>query len=107
MPRLPFPIRPDGCQQSVPPDPDLNPTYQNVAMHYGFGVLAARPSRPRDKAVVESAVQVTQRWIVAALRHRTFFELEETYAAIRELPDRCRPKAVAEAPGDLRGYPTA
>lgn len=35
------------------------------------------PYKPRDKAKVESGVQVVERWIVAALRHRTFFSLEE------------------------------
>lgn len=66
-------------------DPDLNPTYYDFAQHYGFGIVPARPYRPRDKAKVESAVQVAQRWIVAALRHRKFFSLEELNAAIREL----------------------
>ena len=37
------------------------------------------------KAKVENAVQVAQRWIVAALRHRKFFSLEELNDAIREL----------------------
>jgi transposase len=57
-------------------------------MHYAFGVMPARPYKPRDKAVVESAVQVAQRWIVAALRHRKFFSLAETNDAVRELLDR-------------------
>ena len=34
---------------------------------------------------MENAVQVAQRWIVAALRHRKFFALEELNEAIREL----------------------
>ena len=37
------------------------------------------------KAKVENAVQVAQRWIVAALRHHKFFSLEELNQAIREL----------------------
>ena len=69
-------------------DPDLNPTYHNFAMHYGFGVVPARPYKPRDKAKVENAVQVAQRWIIAALRHRKFFSLEEPNQAIRELLDQ-------------------
>ena len=69
-------------------DPDLNPTYHNFAVHYGFGVVPARPYKPRDKAVVENAVQVAQRWIVAALRHRKFFSLEEANQAIGELLHR-------------------
>jgi transposase len=69
-------------------DPDLNPTYHNFAVHHGFGVLPARPYKARDKAVVESAVQVAQRWIVAALRHHKFFSLEEANQAIGELRER-------------------
>jgi transposase len=66
-------------------DPDLNPTYYNFALHCGFGIVPARPYKPRDKAKVENAVQVAQRWIVAALRHHKFFSLEELNLAIREL----------------------
>ena len=66
-------------------DPDLNPTYYNFALHCGFGIVPARPYKPRDKAKVENAVQVAQRWIVAALRHHKFFSLEELNEAIREL----------------------
>ena len=54
-------------------------------MHCGFGICPARPFKPKDKAKVESAVQVAQRWIVAALRHRKFFSIEELNIAIREL----------------------
>src|SRR6202167_498096 len=50
-----------------------------------MGVVPARPYRPRDKAKVENGVQVCERWIIAALRHRKFFNLEELNQAIREL----------------------
>jgi len=66
-------------------DPDLNPTYQEFAVHYGMGVVPARPYKPRDKAKAESGVQVVERWIVAALRNRKFFSLPELNQAIREL----------------------
>ena len=69
-------------------DPDLNPTYQEFAVHYGMGVVPARPYKPRDKAKAESAVQVVERWIVAALRNRKFFSLPELNQAIRELLQR-------------------
>lgn len=77
-----------GVTKACRYDPDLNPTYQNFAAHYAFGVLPARPYKPRDKAVVENAVQVSQRWILAALRQRKFFSLEEANQAIRELLER-------------------
>jgi transposase len=38
-----------------------------------------------DKAKVESAVQVVQRWIVMRLRHRRFFSIVAINEAIREL----------------------
>ena len=77
-----------GVTKACRYDPDLNPTYQELAMHYGFGVLPARPYKPRDKAKVESAVLLIERWIIAALRHRRFFSLEELNEAIRELLPR-------------------
>lgn len=66
-------------------DPDLNPTYQEMALHYGLGVVPARPYKPRDKAKVESGVLLAERWIIAALRNRRFFALPELNQAIREL----------------------
>ena len=66
-------------------EPDLNPTYQELAGHYGAVVIPARPRHPRDRAKVEAGVQVVERWILAALRHRTFFSLAELNQAIREL----------------------
>lgn len=74
-----------GVSKSCRYDPDVNPTYQTFAAHYGFGVLPARPYKPRDKAIVESAVQVAQRWILASLRHRKFFSLAEANQAVGEL----------------------
>ena len=68
-------------------EPDLNPTYQALAQHYGVAVIPARPRKPRDKAKAESGVQVVQRWILARLRDRTFFSLAELNLAIRELLD--------------------
>lgn len=86
---IPMLVVPDNTKTGVSKahryDPDLNPTYYNFARHCGFGILPARPYKPRDKAKVENAVQVAQRWIVAALRHRKFFSLEELNVAIREL----------------------
>jgi len=73
-------------------EPDLNPTYHELADHYGTAIVPARPARPRDKAKVEVGVQVVERWILAALRHHTFFSLAELNAAIagllEELNDR-------------------
>ncbi|HET9954910.1 MAG TPA: hypothetical protein VFQ61_10420 [Polyangiaceae bacterium] len=56
-----------------------------MAQHYGVVVMPARPRRPKDKAKVEVGVQVVQRWIVARLRNRKFFDLGELNQAIWEL----------------------
>ncbi len=69
-------------------EPDINPIYADLAAHYGTVVIPARVKRARDKAKVEAGVLVAERWILAALRHRTFFSVEEANAAIRELLTR-------------------
>ena len=66
-------------------DPELNPTYAELAAHYGTAVLPAKARKPRYKAIVENGVLVSKRWILAALRHRTFFSLAEMNEAIGEL----------------------
>jgi transposase len=66
-------------------DPDINPTYQDLANHYSTVVLPARVRKPRDKAKVESGVQVVERWILARLRNHTFFSLDELNQEIRKL----------------------
>ena len=65
-------------------EPDINPTYHDMARHYGTVVIPARVAKPRDKAKVESAIGVAERWIVAALRNHTFFSLEELNKALLE-----------------------
>jgi transposase len=75
-------------------EPELNPTYTEMAGHYGICVLPARPARPRDKAKVEAGVLVAKRWILAALRHRTFYSLTELNGAIEELLERLNTRAL-------------
>lgn len=48
----------------------MNTSYYQMLAHYGTAALPARPYKPRDKAKVEVAVQVVERWILARLRHR-------------------------------------
>jgi transposase len=66
-------------------DPELNPTYLDLAAHYGVTVLPARSRKPRDKAKVENGVLVVERWILARLRNQRFFSLEEANRAISAL----------------------
>jgi transposase len=88
-----------GVTRACRYDPDLNPTYQEMALHYGVGVVPARPYKPRDKAKVEVGVQIAQRWIVAALRHRKFFSLQELNLAIGELLEKLNHRPFQKRPG--------
>jgi transposase len=77
-PRLVVPDNPrTGVNRACRYEPDLNRTYQEMAAHYGVAVLPARPRKPRDKAKVENAVLIAERWIIAALRHRKFYNLAD------------------------------
>jgi len=71
-----------GVHRACRYEPDLNPSYQDFAEHYGVAILPARVRKPRDKAKVEVAVQGIERWILAPLRHATFFSLAELNAAL-------------------------
>jgi transposase len=66
-------------------DPQVNRTYADMAAHYGAALLPARPRKPRDKAKVESAVLIVERWLLGRLRRRTFYSLAEVNAAIGEM----------------------
>ena len=65
-------------------EPILNPSYAELAAHYGCAVIPARPYKPRDKAKAEQGVLLAERWVLAALRNRTFFSLAEANRAIAE-----------------------
>jgi len=88
---VPKAVVPDNLKAAVTKvdrhEPGINRTYADCAAHYGTVVLPARPYKPRDKAKVEVAVQVAERWILARLRNRRFFSLAELNAAIRALLD--------------------
>ena len=86
---VPRAIVPDNLKSAVTRarryEPELNPSYQDFAEHYGLAILPARVRKPRDKAKVETAVQIVERWILARLRNRTFFTLGELNEAIAGL----------------------
>lgn len=65
-------------------DPEINRSFAEMARHYNVAVLPTRVRKPKDKAKVESGVQNVQRRILAALRNREFFSLQELNEAILE-----------------------
>jgi transposase len=86
---VPQVVVPDNLKAAVSQahryEPTLNRTYAELAQHYGVAIVPARAARPRDKAKVEVGVQVVERWILARLRHHTFFSLLELNTAIADL----------------------
>ena len=105
----------DGCPEVLVPDnlrsavskshryePDPNATYQEMAEHYGCVVIPARPYKPRDKAKVESGVQLVERWIIAVLRHRRFTSLAELNEVIAGLVTRVNDKPFKKMEGSRR-----
>jgi transposase len=68
-------------------EPDLNPDFLVLAQHFDVAVAPARVRKPKDKAIVEAAVGLATRWIIARLRNHTFFSLAEAAAAVRSLVD--------------------
>lgn len=86
---VPAIVVPDNLKSAVTKacryDPDLNPSYQQLAAHYGTALVPARPLKPKDKAKAEVGVQIIERWILARLRHHTFFSLGELNVCIKAL----------------------
>lgn len=65
-------------------EPEINATFLEMAQHYRTVIIPARPRKPRDKAKVENAVLIAQRWIIAPLRNQQFFSLAQINEAVAE-----------------------
>lgn len=74
-----------GVTRSCAYEPEVQRTYDELAQHYGTTVMPARPLHPRDKAKVEVAVQIAQRWLLARIRDEVFHSLGALNARLREL----------------------
>lgn len=99
-------VVPDNLKSAVTKasryEPDLNPTYQQLAAHYNVAVVPARPHKPKDKAKAEVGVQVVERWILAALRHERFFSLRQLNQRIAELLVHLNERPFKKLPGCRR-----
>jgi transposase len=99
-------VVPDNLRSAVTKphryEPDNNPTYTDLAEHYGFAIVPARVPRPRDKAKAEGGVLLVERWILAVLRNRAFFSLDELNQALSELLEQLNARAFQKLPGSRR-----
>lgn len=88
-----------GVNLSSKYEPELNRTYLEMAQHYAVAIVPARVRSPKDKSKAENAVQNVERQILAKLRHRTFFSLEELNEEIRKLLDELNRRPFQKLPG--------
>jgi transposase len=100
---VPEVIVPDNLKSAVIKthryEPDLNPAYQQMARYYQTAIVPARPYKPKDKAKAEVGVQIVERWIMARLRHQTFFTLASLNQAIAGLLKELNLRAFKKLPG--------
>ncbi|MFI5016205.1 MAG: IS21 family transposase [Hyphomicrobiales bacterium] len=85
-------------------EPGVNRTYQDLAAHYGTTIMPARPRKPRDKAKVEGAVLIVERWILARLRNQRFFSLAELNSAIRALVEELNTRLMRKLGASRREF---
>lgn len=100
---VPLLVIPDNLKSGVTKacryEPLLNTSYFEMLSHYETAALPARPYKPRDKAKVEAGVQLVERWILARLRHQTFFSLFELNKAIHSLLKELNERPFKKLPG--------
>lgn len=103
---VPEVIVPDNLRSGVKEacfyDPDINPTYQEMATYYGSIVLPARVRKPRDKAKVETGVKLVEQWILARVRNYTFFSLDELNSKLQKLLEDLNSRPFQKMPGSRK-----
>jgi len=80
-------------------EPDLNPTYHQMASHFGVAIMPARVRKPKDKAKAEGGVLLVTRWILACLRREVFYTLAQLNQRISALLVRLNQKVFQKIPG--------
>ena len=83
-------------------EPEINPTYQEMATYYSVAVIPARARKPRDKAKAELSVLLAQRWILAKLRNQRFFSLYTANRAVAALLVELNNRPFKKLPGCRR-----
>lgn len=101
-------IIPDNLRSGVTKacryDPILNTSYQQLGAHYGVVIIPARPLKPKDKSKAEIGVQIIERWILARLRHHTFFSLAELNLCIKSLLEEVNNKPFQKLKGTRKEW---
>jgi len=85
-------------------EPELNPAYQDFARHYQIAILPARVRKPRDKAKVETAVQIVERALMPGLLAQQFFALGDLNTAIKTMIAELNARAFQKLPGTRNSW---
>ncbi len=100
---VPAVLVPDNLKSAVTKacryEPRLNDSYRHMSEHYGTTIIPARPYKPKDKSKAELGVLLAQRWILARLRHQTFFTLASLNQSIRFLLEELNQRPFKQLPG--------
>ncbi|MAY42509.1 MULTISPECIES: IS21 family transposase [unclassified Neptuniibacter] len=99
---VPEAVIPDNLKSAViktKPELVLNRTYKEMSKHYEFVILPSRVRRPQDKAKAEHGVLLVTRWIIALLKERLFYSIEEINQAILELLLELNNRSLRNYPG--------
>lgn len=103
MPRVAAPDNlKSGVRHALYYEPDLNPTYLELARHYATTVIPTRVARPRDKDTIETAVQIAECWILAPLGNHAFFSLAEVGREVARLREVLNATAFQKLEGTRR-----
>ena len=80
----------------------LNRTYQEMAEYYHTAIVPARVRHPQDKSHAEGGIKCASTWILAALRDRKFFSVEEVKTAVAEKLEELNDRDFRTRPGSRR-----
>ncbi len=86
---VPACIVPDNLKSAVTKsnkyEPFINEQFAGFASHYDTSIMPARALKPKDKSLVEGAVNIAYTRIYAALRNTEFYSIQELNQAIKKL----------------------
>lgn len=103
---VPWSLKVDNMRTAVLKSNRYEPIFTEamdfLAEHYGATVLAARVRKPRDKASVEKAVDLSYKHIYAPLRNQMFYSLDELNAAIRKQLELFNTRPFKNKPGSRK-----
>ena len=91
-----------GITKNTRSETVLNRTYQEMSEYYNTAIVPARVRHPQDKSHAEGGVKFASTWILAALRDRKFFHLEEAQAAVAEKLEELNDRNFKKRPGSRR-----